>query len=312
MKNIAEDCGIKHQFITAYSPWANGTVERCCREVLRTIRALLSELKLAPQDWPKIINMVQVVLNESPVARLGMNEDNTCRTPLQVMTGIRPTRDSSLQGDLRFIHGGDLTRNKIGTITNLDELQKAIENVHKNVSDRVSAERARQIHAHNKHTKVVTPSFTLGDFVLVKRPQEKGHKLLFKWTGPRRVSKILHPLVYEVTGLVDGKTERVHATRMQIYMSSPEDMEASDALLRHAEHSEATYEEAEKLHELRTIGTSKFIQVEWQGLPDVSDYTWEPLLKLHEDIPDMVQQFLMSQKQTKLVKEASVQVGMRN
>jgi transposase InsO family protein len=36
----------RHHFTTAHSPWANGTVERACREVLRAVRALLSESKL--------------------------------------------------------------------------------------------------------------------------------------------------------------------------------------------------------------------------------------------------------------------------
>jgi transposase InsO family protein len=32
----------QHHFTTAYTPWANGTVERACREFLRAARALLS------------------------------------------------------------------------------------------------------------------------------------------------------------------------------------------------------------------------------------------------------------------------------
>ena len=33
---------VRRHFTTAYSPWANSTVERVCREVLRSCKALLS------------------------------------------------------------------------------------------------------------------------------------------------------------------------------------------------------------------------------------------------------------------------------
>jgi Integrase core domain/Integrase zinc binding domain len=61
----------QHHFATAYSPWANGTVERLGREVLRATRAILSELKLRPDQWPFVHRMVQSALNNSPSQRLG-------------------------------------------------------------------------------------------------------------------------------------------------------------------------------------------------------------------------------------------------
>ncbi len=37
--------------------------------------------------------LIQRIINESPVKRLGKNEDGTTRSPLQVMTGLRPSRN---------------------------------------------------------------------------------------------------------------------------------------------------------------------------------------------------------------------------
>lgn len=48
IKNIVEDVGINQHLTTAYCPWANGTVERLCKEVLRTGNDLLLEWKLPP------------------------------------------------------------------------------------------------------------------------------------------------------------------------------------------------------------------------------------------------------------------------
>ncbi len=84
---------INHHFVVAYSPWANGTVERVVREIRRAATALLSEFRLAPHDGESIIRLIQRIINESPVKRLGKNEDGTRSSPLQVMTGLRPSRN---------------------------------------------------------------------------------------------------------------------------------------------------------------------------------------------------------------------------
>ena len=51
---LTSELRVHHHFTTAYSPWANGSVERVCREVLRATKALCSEWKLAPRDWPAV------------------------------------------------------------------------------------------------------------------------------------------------------------------------------------------------------------------------------------------------------------------
>ena len=42
MDELTREFHAAHHFTTAYSPWANGSVERICREVLRACKALLS------------------------------------------------------------------------------------------------------------------------------------------------------------------------------------------------------------------------------------------------------------------------------
>lgn len=38
---LASELKISHHFTTGYSPWANGTIELVCREVMRACKALL-------------------------------------------------------------------------------------------------------------------------------------------------------------------------------------------------------------------------------------------------------------------------------
>ena len=92
MEGLAQEYGIRHRFVIAYSPWANGTKERICREVLRAVRAVISEKRLGQQDWPHIIELVQSALNCASVKRLGARKNGTYRSPLEVMTGILPNR----------------------------------------------------------------------------------------------------------------------------------------------------------------------------------------------------------------------------
>jgi transposase InsO family protein len=59
----------KHHFSTANCPWANGTIESACKQVIRNFRALLSDFKMAFDDWQKVLPLVQSALNNSPSSR---------------------------------------------------------------------------------------------------------------------------------------------------------------------------------------------------------------------------------------------------
>ena len=74
IKNLSKELFVKHHFTTAYSPWANGTVERVCREVLRACKALLHEFRLASNDWPAVTECLQSVINHAPLTRLGLRD----------------------------------------------------------------------------------------------------------------------------------------------------------------------------------------------------------------------------------------------
>ena len=87
INDLIAETRAQHHFTTAYCPWANGTVERVCQEVLRTTTALLHEMRPAPTDWPSVLECVQSVLIQSPLRRLGPRDGAPAgvhRTPLQV------------------------------------------------------------------------------------------------------------------------------------------------------------------------------------------------------------------------------------
>lgn len=81
---------MRHKLIVTYSPLFNGTVDSVMSSVLLAMRAMLAELKLAPQGWPSVLPAIATAINEASLNRLGLRSDGTARSPLEVMTGITP------------------------------------------------------------------------------------------------------------------------------------------------------------------------------------------------------------------------------
>lgn len=115
-----------------------------------------------------------------------------------------------------------LERVKAEQIVIIDKMQVALKAMHKKVSGFVTKNRARQLRAHYKQTNIVQPSFTVGDFVLVRRAQDKGHKLSLRSMGPIRVTNVVSELVYDVTKLDGSTNERVREARLRFYRSGHE------------------------------------------------------------------------------------------
>ncbi len=147
--------------------------------------------------------------------------------------------------------------------------------------------------------------------MLIRRAQDKVHKQAYKWVGPRRITKVLSGLVYEVEHLLTHTIEQVYAARMKLYRVSKDGAQVSKELLEHVECSEARYEIVDKLMDIS--GNKKegiFVQVKWLGLPDNQDWTWHSIKDLQEDIPHKLEEFLRNTKKKRLAKQAGEKIGM--
>ena len=95
MADLVTEFHAHHHFTTAYSPWANGTVERIFRECLCACEALCSEWRLSVKEWPAVVESIKGLLNHAPLKLLGLQDSETprvFRTPLEVFTGNIPVR----------------------------------------------------------------------------------------------------------------------------------------------------------------------------------------------------------------------------
>ena len=170
MSQIAEQHQIKHAFTVAYSPWVNGTVESAMRHIRAAITALSSELKLGRQDWPLVLEAVMTSLNEAQLCRICKRADGTYRTPLEVMTGIKP---KGIQFRISLHSSPDNKRSilclRTAQLIKIDELQNSLDRMQKDMVGKASDHRQKHIERPCKRTSIVTSHFELEDFVVVRR-----------------------------------------------------------------------------------------------------------------------------------------------
>lgn len=312
LQAMAKTHRISHRPTVAYAPWANGTVERLNRDILAAMRALIAELKLAPQDWTTVIALIPTILNEAPLSRLGKDAEGFTLSPLQVMTGIRPRR-LLLRVLTDFADpkaSTSLDRARAEQRINIAHLQTALDALHKDVSARVDARRKRAIEAHNRATHLVTPRFEVGDFVVVRQAERVRHKLSFKWAGPKRITGTLSPLVYLVERLDGTRRERVHCARLAKYDSNLDGSDVPTDVLQLADRSEVRYEVLSTIRDIGEEEGALWLRLEWDGLPDQKDWTWAPLADVYEDVPDMVEEFLKSSDNRTLAQRAADQLAL--
>ena len=266
IESLTREFHISHHFVTAYSPWANGSIERICREVLRGVKALCCEWRLALRYWPAVVESLQSILNHSSVARLGLRsrqQPGVYRTPLEVFTEQVPVRP--LMRALPIVAYQEASSDdevRLKQLLKIDKLQSELTRMHRDVKRRADKNRKRHIYRHNRQTNIQPIDFTEGDFVLVRKPRQTNSKLQFSWSGPRRVVRSRSELVFEIEDLLRKTIDVVHARRMLLYRAGQDWLEISPELLRAAEHTDAQYERARELLALRKKNDVFEIQVE--------------------------------------------------
>ncbi len=117
-------------------------------------------------------------------------------------------------------------------------------------------------------------------------------EIRFRWVCPRRISEVVADMVCDVTGLNNENTQRIHAARLMLYRSDMDSKPVSPELMKHVELSEAKYEIFDKLLGIGEPDDGLHVQVQWKGLYDKVDWTWNAVTQLYEDIPEKLMEFL--------------------
>lgn len=87
-----------------------------------------------------------------------------------------------------------------------------------------------------------------------------------------------------------------------------ENKDVDPALLKYSEKSECTVQTTKALHDIREAEDGVEVLVEWAGLPDTCDRTWEPIGVLFEDLPGLLQDYLQTAGKRDLKRQTLAQL----
>lgn len=275
-----------HHFTLPYCPWTNGTVEVVCREMMRAMKALLSEFQLPFKHWPAVLPIVQSILNSTPLKRLGN------RSPLTAFTGL--PSDSPLLTMKADMKSGPkhctLEHARAVQLAQVNTLMDAMDNMHRDIADKTGKARAKQIQKHNIRTHVKPCNFDVGDYVLRSFSEKLiTKKLSFRWRGPFQVTKVLSDFLFEVEDIRSKKRNTVHGSRLKLFRNK--DYEVTTDTLEQLAFQDGEYCIVEKIIDIRKKDGDIQIQVQWRGFDD-EDTTWEEYSVMKDDIPGLVDDFI--------------------
>lgn len=277
---ICKKLDIDQNFVVAYAPWINGTVERLNRDVLQVLRVLLMEYTLDTHEWVYILPLVQGNLNHTPVRSLGD------KAPSELFTGLpRPTPFEPIL--LERGQQVEVLETSALPAERLDHLRTSLAGLHKEVLDRREKRRLQNM-ARFKGTEC---NFSVGDFVLWSRIDSRIEvdKLLARWVGPFEVVETA-PHSFTIRHLVTNKRYVVHGSRLKFYADSS--LEVSEELLAHV-GNQGMLLVVESLKEHRKNRGVWQLLVSWEGLQDEED-SWESLEALQKDVPSRVGEYVRS------------------
>jgi hypothetical protein len=270
-----------HHFVTAYCPWANGSVERVNRELGTLFRAILAEFKMPFEHWPQVLPILQYVLNQTPVESLcGL-------APIQVAMGREPTPPIK-----EIFNPSTQTFTTVAIDSerlqeHFQQLRNELAQMHKNV-----VVQSKKNHERNQRKYNVIANFDIGDFVLWSRVDSttRFEKLQFIWRGPFQVVDTISDQVFRIEHLTSKKQSIVHASRLKFYHDRSLNVTAE--LEEHVETQGFLYD-IKSIDDFRWNPTVKRweFNVLWSGFEE-SEATWEPFLTLLKDIPEQLQIFL--------------------
>jgi hypothetical protein len=201
-----------HHFVVAYSPWANGSVERANREILGLLRILLSEMTYPFWHWPYLLPAIQ----DMSVSYKQVSLANECpRKVFMNLDGTSPMRSVFLP-DVPIV--AELPTAD-GVSTHLTKTVEAVSQMHTDVLTASQKRSASSRKSHDKTYKAIPIEFGVGDYVLHANTYRKNlpNKLSVIWRGPYRVIGTLGPLVFQIEDLLTKELIEAHATRLRYY-----------------------------------------------------------------------------------------------
>ncbi|KAH9132765.1 hypothetical protein AeRB84_020938 [Aphanomyces euteiches] len=284
VEKIRKMVGEHHHITTAYSPWANGTVEVVNRLILRAVRALLSEMKLKTNEWSHELLLVQGALNHQPSPRL------SGVAPVTAFTGL-PAK-TPMSG---FVHP---TTKEVYVIDWLDdvrqrhmaELAVTLNELHRDVVAKSDKLRKQARKRRDEKASVKLTNFSVGDFVLVGSVVKQPTKLSLVWRGPEQVTRVVTDYVME--------TQHLYRPGREV----------TEDLLEHIAFGDGAFH-VERLDGVGVQDGRYEVLVKWLGLED-EESSWEPAQNPLDDIPVVFVKWCESHRHDEAVSDMMDSLGL--
>jgi uncharacterized membrane protein YgcG len=278
----------RHHITTAYAPWANGAIERVMRELVRLYRTLLAETNIPLPEWPRLTPIVQSTINQTT------SEARGGHSPAEIMLARNTPRplDTIAIGGLEEKAAEDVGRMDLRdmcsrhvreTATSIHECWLKAESAQQRRQAANAAQREREVAGRRQQPA----QFQIGDFVLVLCMIPR-NKLRARWLGPSRVVDTVNSNVYVIEDLLTSKQTTVHAQRLKPFAEA--DFEVTEDVRNSIAYDSQFY--VDDILDWREDDTGSIeLRVRWLGF-EASEDTWEPVERLHEDVPTLVTRFL--------------------
>ena len=132
-------------------------------------------------------------------------------------------------------------------------MQRALDEMHRDVKARTTATRQKEIQRHNARTNVRPVNFIAGDFVLRGSFHKiRGTKPAVKWTGPYRVVSCMTEYIFLVEDLLSGKRMEVHGRRLKFFRNK--DFEVTEEVRNHLAYQQNELLVVNEFQDIRQVG----------------------------------------------------------
>jgi hypothetical protein len=293
METLCSSLKLQRHVVATYHHSGNGIVERSIRWILHIFTTVLTELRIPPEEWIKVLPLVQSCINSAP------RESLSGYSSLQLFCGMKPSRPLTLMARV--------CRPQV-TNTTLENAGGAIENaVAKYVTERdqeylqmkeaVNVKRQKKRKQNEKNNIAHALTVEMGNYVMVAAKRDRG-KLEARWVGPFKVISCPSSHLVEVENLLDGKTEVVHVSRAIQFNNR---LLNTEAILREQNGYLAEGFEVEAVIDHRQQGNEWEVLIKWRGFEN-EDNTWEPIGNIIDVDMNIVRKYVNGTRDHRLKK----------
>ena len=286
----------QQSFTVAYAPWTNGSGEAINSLVLRIIKTLTSELGLEQHQWPRILEDVTSVINTRRMPRrLNM-------TPNEIFLGLEPKKRALVQTEtqLERLKLAYNPKNLENYVSKVNELNEQVQMCFEKVYDQVKYIRERENIINSKKMtckngiNLSMLQYGIGDWVMLSNSNTKRatQKMKPLYSGPFQIVEVISDNVYRIENIKGDFSRKVHASFLWFY--EPSGFVPGNDVLMAFQHDWAMLE-VEMFKDNQKKKGEWQLKAVWLGFDESFD-SWEPLANMVEDVPDLVEEYIFSMK----------------